>query len=72
MLVALRITRLDLLTNNPDKVGQLREHGVAVRRSVPTGVFASESNLRYLHAKAEHTRHTILLPPSPASAVAAG
>src|SRR5688572_26375622 len=45
MLATLGITRLDLLTNNPDKVGQLREHGVAVRRSVPTGVFASESNL---------------------------
>jgi GTP cyclohydrolase II len=72
MLATLGITRLDLLTNNPDKVGQLREHGVAVRRSVATGVFASESNLRYLHAKAEHTRHTILLPATPASAVAAG
>ena len=72
MLATLGITRLDLLTNNPDKVDQLREHGVAVRRSVPTGVFASESNLRYLHAKAEHTRHTIVLPVAPAAAVAAG
>ena len=72
MLATLGIARLDLLTNNPDKVGQLREHGVAVRRSVPTGVFASESNLRYLHAKAEHTRHTILLPVGPDAAVAAG
>lgn len=72
MLATLGITRLDLLTNNPDKVGQLREHGVSVRRSVPTGVFASESNLRYLHAKAEHTRHTLLLPVGQESAVAAG
>jgi GTP cyclohydrolase II len=72
MLATLGIARLDLLTNNPDKVEQLREHGVAVRRSVPTGVFASESNLRYLHAKAEHTRHTIVLPVGPDVAVAAG
>jgi GTP cyclohydrolase II len=72
MLAALGVARLDLLTNNPDKAGQLREHGVAVRRTVPTGVFASESNLRYLQAKAEHTRHTILLPVGPDVAVAAG
>lgn len=72
MLAALGVARLDLLTNNPDKAGQLRERGVAVRRTVPTGVFASESNLRYLQAKAEHTRHTILLPLGPDVAVAAG
>jgi len=72
MLAALGLARLDLLTNNPDKAEQLREHGVAVRRTVPTGVFASESNLRYLQAKAEHTRHTILLPLGQDVAVAAG
>lgn len=72
MLATLGVARLDLLTNNPDKAGQLRERGIAVRRTVPTGVFASESNLRYLQAKAEHTRHTILLPVGPAPAVAAG
>jgi GTP cyclohydrolase II len=72
MLATLGVTRLDLLTNNPDKAGQLHEHGVAVRRTVPTGVFASESNLRYLQAKADHTRHTILLPVAPGAAVAAG
>ncbi|PVG80741.1 GTP cyclohydrolase [Nocardioides gansuensis] len=72
MLAALGVTRLDLLTNNPDKAGQLRELGVAVRRTVPTGVFASESNLRYLHAKAEHTQHTLALPVGPGSAVLAG
>jgi GTP cyclohydrolase II len=72
MLATLGVTRLDLLTNNPDKAGQLHEHGVAVRRTVPTGVFANESNLRYLQAKADHTRHTILLPAGPDVAVAAG
>jgi GTP cyclohydrolase II len=62
MLGSLGITRLDLLTNNPDKVAQLRDLGVRVRHAVPTGVFASESNLRYLHANAELTQHTIQLP----------
>src|SRR3954454_20386175 len=59
MLTALGIAELDLLTNNPDKVRQLRDLGVSVRSARPTGVFASDSNLRYLHAKVEHTQHDI-------------
>src|SRR4051794_2343333 len=59
MLSALGIAELDLLTNNPDKVRQLRDLGVSVRSARPTGVFASDSNLRYLHAKVEHTQHDI-------------
>lgn len=59
MLAALGVARADLLTNNPDKVGQLRALGVTVRGAVPTGVFATESNLRYLNAKVQHTGHTI-------------
>jgi len=59
MLDALGIRELDLLTNNPDKVRQLRDLGVPVRGSAPTGVFATDSNLRYLHAKVEHTQHDI-------------
>ncbi|MCP2244290.1 GTP cyclohydrolase II [Lentzea aerocolonigenes] len=61
MLAALGITELNLLTNNPDKVRQLRDLGAAVAETVPTGVHATESNLRYLHAKVEHTHHTIAL-----------
>jgi GTP cyclohydrolase II len=72
MLATLGITALDLLTNNPDKAAQLRALGVAIRRTVPTGVFSSESNLRYLHAKAEHTQHTIQLPAAPKPAALAG
>src|SRR3954467_13771005 len=55
MLAALGIDELDLLSNNPDKVAQLRDLGVAVRSHVPTGVFATGSNLHYLRAKVEHT-----------------
>src|SRR3954471_21034756 len=57
MLAALGVGRLDLLSNNPDKARQLRELGVAVRDTAPTGVFATENNLRYLHAKVDHTQH---------------
>jgi GTP cyclohydrolase II len=59
MLDALGIEEVDLLSNNPDKVRQLRELGVTVRRSDSTGVFATANNLRYLHAKVEHTSHAI-------------
>ena len=37
-------------------------HYHAVRDRVPTGVFATESNVRYLRAKAEQTGHTLTLP----------
>jgi GTP cyclohydrolase II len=59
MLEALGIEEVDLLSNNPDKARQLRELGVTVRRSDSTGVFATDNNLRYLHAKVEHTAHAI-------------
>ncbi|MGP3916570.1 GTP cyclohydrolase II [Nonomuraea sp. 10N515B] len=62
MLAALGIGTLDLLTNNPDKAHQLRSLGVTVRATRPTGVHATPDNLRYLHAKAGHTHHTIALP----------
>ncbi len=62
MLSALGVDALDLLTNNPDKAHQLRTRGVAVQDTRPTGVHATPDNLRYLHAKADHTHHTIALP----------
>ncbi|GAB2541858.1 GTP cyclohydrolase II [Nocardia heshunensis] len=61
MLAALGVGELDLLTNNPDKVRQLTELGVAVRDTLPTGVHVNPDNLRYLRAKADHTGHTIRL-----------
>jgi GTP cyclohydrolase II len=66
MLSALGVDALDLLSNNPDKSAQLLELGAPVRDRVPTGVFATGDNLRYLRAKVEHTRHTIALAPAAA------
>jgi GTP cyclohydrolase II len=63
MLTALGLTELNLLTNNPDKPQQLRDLGLSVARTVPTGVHSTPSNLRYLHAKVQHTHHTIALAP---------
>jgi GTP cyclohydrolase II len=62
MLDVLGVTTVDLLTNNPDKPAALRAAGVEVREVIPTGVYASAANVRYLAAKVEQTRHTIELP----------
>jgi GTP cyclohydrolase II len=51
MLLALKIDRIRLLTNNPDKVSQLRAAGIDVAEIRPTGVFVTDSNRAYLQAK---------------------
>ncbi|MFG3184153.1 GTP cyclohydrolase II [Streptomyces nigra] len=61
MLSALGIGELDLLSNNPDKADQLRDLGITVHERVPTGVFATPANVRYLRAKVIRTQHTLPL-----------
>ncbi|MEU9054588.1 GTP cyclohydrolase II [Streptomyces sp. NPDC048384] len=61
MLTALGIDELDLLSNNPDKADQLRALGIKVQGRVPTGVFATPDNVRYLRAKVLQTQHTLPL-----------
>ncbi|MGW0942949.1 GTP cyclohydrolase II [Streptomyces sp. NPDC002623] len=61
MLRALGITSLDLLSNNPDKADQLRGLGIDVQDRVPTGVFTTPHNVRYLRAKVLQTQHTLPL-----------
>jgi GTP cyclohydrolase II len=62
MLRALGIGSLDLLSNNPDKAEQLRDLGIEVSHRVPTGVFTTAHNVRYLRAKVLQTQHTLPLP----------
>jgi GTP cyclohydrolase II len=62
MLKALGVTRITLITNNPDKRAQLEAKGIQVAAVQPTGVFHGRHNLRYLEAKVRHTHHTIVLP----------
>ncbi|MEU9955418.1 GTP cyclohydrolase II [Streptomyces sp. NPDC050982] len=61
MLTALGVTELDLLSNNPDKANQLRDLGITVGHRVPTGVFTTAHNVRYLRAKVLQTQHTLPL-----------
>ncbi len=62
MLHALGASRVDLLSNNPDKARQLRSWGVTVVDLLPTGVFVSDANQRYLETKARRASHTLDLP----------
>jgi GTP cyclohydrolase II len=62
MLHALQVSRVALLSNNPDKARQLRRCGVTVAAQVPTGVHLSAANARYLATKARRREHTLDLP----------
>jgi GTP cyclohydrolase II len=59
MLHALGVSRVALLSNNPDKAEQLRHFGVTVAARVPTGVHLSPANARYLATKAHRGDHTL-------------
>src|SRR3954466_872019 len=62
MLRALGVSRVALLSNNPDKARQLRRFGVTVTARVPTAVHLSAANARYLVTKARRGAHTLDLP----------
>ena len=65
MMRALGLTRVALLSNNPDKARQLARLGVTVTETVPTGVHLSASNAGYLATKARRGAHTLDLPIGP-------
>ena len=61
MLRALRMTKIELLTNNPQKADCLRRNGIEVAALRCTGVYANPHNLGYLRAKRDRTQHTLEL-----------
>jgi GTP cyclohydrolase II len=70
MLHTLGVSRVALLSNNPDKARQLRSYGVTVVEQVPTGVYLSATNHRYLETKARRGGHTLELRPAAPGAAA--
>lgn len=62
MLAALGVTRVALLSNNPDKADQLERLGVTVVDRVLTGVHLSPANAGYLAAKVTRADHALDLP----------
>ncbi|GAA1191492.1 3,4-dihydroxy-2-butanone-4-phosphate synthase [Brevibacterium paucivorans] len=59
VLRACGLTRVRLVTNNPDKVAGLEEHGVSVAERVPVEVPATAHNARYLWTKAQRMGHIL-------------
>lgn len=59
MLKALKVQRLTLLTNNPDKCKQLNAAGIQVDGKRPTGVFSNRHNQHYLSSKRLKANHQI-------------
>lgn len=61
MLQALGCVRVSVLSNNPDKVSQLRRLGISVMSQVSTGVHLTEANAGYLTTKARRGAHNLNL-----------
>ncbi|MDP6334376.1 MAG: GTP cyclohydrolase II [Candidatus Poseidoniaceae archaeon] len=59
MLASLKISKVSLLTNNPNKIDQLKENGIDVLERVPLVVGVGESNRFYLETKADRMGHSI-------------
>lgn len=59
MLSALGISEVSLLTNNPNKVEQLRSHQIDVVEMVPLIVGVGEHNRDYLQTKGQRMGHHI-------------
>lgn len=57
MLHALGVRSIRLLTNNPDKLRQLAQHGVTVADRVPHAVAPGLHNRRYLETKVARSGH---------------
>jgi GTP cyclohydrolase II len=57
LLRDLGIGRVELLTNNPQKIEALRDHGIVVAGRRPLIAATTEHNERYLRAKRERAGH---------------
>ncbi|MFD0279842.1 bifunctional 3,4-dihydroxy-2-butanone-4-phosphate synthase/GTP cyclohydrolase II [Kitasatospora sp. NPDC127111] len=59
MLGDLGVRSLTLLTNNPEKLAALTEHGLKVKGREPVETPAGEHNLRYLRTKRDRMGHDL-------------
>ncbi|MAV06684.1 MAG: GTP cyclohydrolase II [Euryarchaeota archaeon] len=59
ILQSIGVTRISLLSNNPDKVEQLQKHGINVEERMPLLAGIGEDNREYLKTKLERMGHEI-------------
>jgi GTP cyclohydrolase II len=59
MLVSLNVGSIHLMTNNPNKIRQLEQHGIKITGRIPHVMPATESNRFYLETKAARSGHYI-------------
>ena len=59
MLKALKVDRLKLLTNNPDKIARLEAHNIKVMERISLELPTNPHNAAYLKTKAERTGHLL-------------
>ncbi len=59
MLKAMTINQVKLLTNNPEKERLLRDNGIEITETVPTGVYKKCDNIDYLKTKREKKSHNL-------------
>jgi GTP cyclohydrolase II len=64
LLQELGLTRIRLLTNNPQKISSLRDHGIEVAGRLPLVTTSNTHNERYLRAKHERAGHLDLAEES--------
>ena len=57
MLISLNVGSIRLMTNNPDKIRQLEQHGIKVAGRIPHVMPANEHNRFYLETKAKRSGH---------------
>ena len=65
MLASLNVGSIQLMTNNPNKIGQLTQLGVKVSGRIPHVMPATEFNRAYLETKASRSGHQITFDGKP-------
>jgi len=63
MLASLNVASIQLMTNNPNKVGQLENLGIRVTARIPHVMPATEYNRAYLQTKATRSGHQMQVDP---------
>jgi GTP cyclohydrolase II len=63
ILADLRVSSVELLTNNPHKIEHLKKSGIPVNRRLPLETTVTADNAPYLLTKAQRMNHLLRLDP---------